>query len=185
MRVISAIGPKLCGPSRSESPRHTFCDLKVGSGCYRSLGNWAPAHATCTDGSSVSSALGPGMRQPGAWHGQLLWLYTWTSSLSRTKATSISGNFEPCQSPAQLFPADIKAGAWTQQGFTKPGWILVKDHESRPLIFIPIRTNGPLLQHTFCSASVITLKWNLLILLFACVHNLTNQCNASIEILRN
>lgn len=119
MRVVSAIVPQLCGPSRSESMRHTFCDLKVGRGCYRSLGNWAPAHATCTDASSVSSALGPGMRQPGAWSGRLLWLYTWTSSLSRTKAASISGDFEPCQSPAQLFPVDIKAGAWTQQGFTK------------------------------------------------------------------
>lgn len=45
VRVMSATVPKLCGPSRSESRRHTFCDLKVGSGCYRSLGNEAPAHA--------------------------------------------------------------------------------------------------------------------------------------------
>lgn len=50
-----------------------------------------------------------------------------------------------------------------------------KDHESS-------RTNGPFLQHIFCSSSVIILKRNLLILLLACIHILTNQCNALTEI---
>lgn len=98
--MISATAPKLCGPSVDESMRCSFCHVKVGSGCYRSLGNSAPAHATSTGGSWLSSALGPGMRQPGTWCGQLLWLWvkmcTLTSSFSRTIAPSIPGDFEPC-----------------------------------------------------------------------------------------
>lgn len=112
IRVISAIVPKLCGPSRSQSTGHTFCDLKVGSGCPRSLGNWAPAHADYLHWWILS------VFSLGSWH-ETTWRLAWAASvavhfdiLSLQDQGSLNfwGHWAlPVPSP--LFPVDIQAGA--------------------------------------------------------------------------
>lgn len=63
--VISVPVPKLCGPSRDESMRHTFWHLKVDSGWPQIFGNWAPPHADCQWWWVLSafSVVGPCVRQ--------------------------------------------------------------------------------------------------------------------------
>lgn len=75
VRVISAIVPKLYGPSRSQSTGHTFCDLNVGSGRHRSLGNWAPVHADYLHQWILS------VFSHGSWH-ETTWCLAWAASVA-------------------------------------------------------------------------------------------------------
>ena len=58
-----------------ESMRHTFCHIKVGSGCHRSVGNRAPA---CADYQHWWILI---VFSLGSWH-EATWCLVWTASVA-------------------------------------------------------------------------------------------------------